>query len=68
MVTPASGRTDFLQSAMSTINVRENISYDNEAVEEAADRLRQLNEIQQSPQENRRITPEGIGENIDYYA
>jgi len=51
MVTPASGRTDFLQSAMSTINVRENISYDNEAVEEAADRLRQLNELQEAPQE-----------------
>ena len=68
MVTPASGRTDFLQSAMSTINVRENIQYDSEAVEEAADKLRQLNEIQQSPQETRRITPECIGENIDYYA
>ncbi len=68
MVTPVSGRTDFLQSAMSTINIRENISYDSEAVEEAADELRQLNEMQQSPQENERVTPEGIGENIDYYA
>jgi len=68
MVTPASGRTDFLQSAMSTITVRENISYDNEAVEEAADRLRQLNELQEAPQEDERVTPEGIGENIDFYA
>jgi len=68
MVTPASGRTDFLQSAMSTINVRENISYDNEAVEEAADRLRQLNELQDSPRENESATPDGIGENIDFYA
>ncbi len=68
MVTPASGRTDFLQSAMSTITVRENISYDSEAVEEAGDMLRQLNEIQQSPQENKRVTPDDIGEHIDFYA
>ncbi|SDL68168.1 hypothetical protein [Halarsenatibacter silvermanii] len=70
MVTPVSGRTDFLQSAMSSITIRENISYDGEAVEEAADRLRELelNELQQSPQQNERVTPDGIGENIDYYA
>ena len=68
MVTPVSSRTDFLQSAMSSITVRENISYDNEAVEEAADRLRQLNELQDSLQQNQSVTPEGIGEHVDFYA
>ncbi len=72
MVAPVSNRTGFIQSAMSTITVRERLDYDEGAVEEAAQNRREMMELAEQEnsqlEEAERLNPPGIGENVDFYA